>query len=62
MNQSLAPRALAAAVVIMLGATFALVSQPSASTAARTSDGGAHVFVPTPVAIEARDEASAPTF
>jgi hypothetical protein len=61
-KNSLVPRIINAAVFMAVGATLAVIFQPSPSTAARTSDRAGHVFVPTTVPIETRDETPAPTF
>jgi hypothetical protein len=60
-KKSLGTRLLAAAILVSVGATLTLMSQPSASP--RSSPNQAdHIFVPTMVAIQARDEEPAPTF
>ncbi|HUQ28916.1 MAG TPA: hypothetical protein VM051_10000 [Usitatibacter sp.] len=61
-KQSVLHRALGAALVIAVGFALVMMVQPRQSTAALSSDGGAHMFVPTTVAIQSRDEAPAPTF
>jgi hypothetical protein len=61
-NTSLSRRVINAAVFMAVGATLAMIFQPSSSTAARNVERTDHIFVPTTVAIEARDETPAPTF
>lgn len=61
-NASLASRMLNAAVFMAVGATLAMIFQPSASTAARVQMSD-HIFVPTTVALDSREQSpAAPTF
>jgi hypothetical protein len=61
-KKSLGTRLIAAAILVSVGATLALMSQPSASPTPRSPNQADHIFVPTQVALEARDEEPAPTF
>ena len=61
-NKSLGSRLLAAAVIVSLTATLALMSQPSGSSGSRSPNQADHHFVPTMVAIAASHEEPAPTF
>lgn len=59
-KKSLGTRLIAAAILVSVGATLTLMSQPSASP--RSPNQADHTFVPTKVAIEARAKEPAPTF
>lgn len=59
-KKSLGTRLIAAAILVSVSATLTLMSQPSASP--RSPNQADHMFVPTQVALEARDEEPAPTF
>ena len=59
-KKSLGTRLIAAAILVSVGATLTLMSQPSASP--RSPNQADHMFVPTKVASQARDEEPAPTF
>jgi hypothetical protein len=59
-KKSLGTRLIAAAILVSVGATLTLMSQPSASP--RSPNQADHIFVPTQVALQARDEEPAPTF
>ena len=60
-KKSLSRGGIVTAAVLAINATLVLITQPFASTAPR-GDRAGHVFVPTTVAIESRDETPAPTF
>ena len=60
-KKSLGTRLLAAAILVSVGATLTLMSQPSASPRGGPNQAD-HMFVPTQVAIAPRDEEPAPTF
>ena len=61
-KQTFLSRMLNAAVFMAVGATLAMIFQPSASTAARIEMSD-HIFVPTTVALDSREQSPpAPTF